>query len=203
MDIPSLQAHSVAEAHLYLMVTPCKLCGGGRTECVGSRSEASDEQLLLILQTRCEGCGFDSEFRFHLPESVSPASEDGGELSPARINPTAEPSRIIDVAQWLTLFRVISEAAAAEADAVESRYLGHEAAQCLEEGLKFYDEDNDLPPPEAMFHERSRQQLRDRPALFARPRLIGLRARLPTLTQMERRIQCTGHRRPRKWWKLW
>ena len=131
------------------------------------------------------------------------ASGKDDELAAARINPGAEPSRIIDVAQWLTLFRVVSEAAAAQSDPSESRRLGYEAAQCLEEALKFYRDDSDLPPPEALLHEQSRHQLRERPNLFARSRLINLRAKLPTLTEMEQRLASSGHRRPRKWWKLW
>ncbi len=203
MDIPPLEAHSVAEAHLYLMATPCKLCGTGRTRCVEANSEASAGQPLLIIQTRCESCGFDSEFRFSLPDEPVWASDEGDDLATARINPVATSSKIIDVGQWLTLFRVISEVAARETDAAESRRLGYEAAQCLEEALKFYGEDNDLPPPEAAFHEQTRRQLRERPNLFARSRLINLRAKLPTLTEMEQRLQSRGHQRARKWWRLW
>ena len=203
MDIPPLEAHSVAEAHLYLMATPCKVCGTGRTRCVDSRAGSSAGQPLLMLQTRCEGCGFDSEFGFSLPDEAAAASGKDDELAAARINPGAEPSRIIDVAQWLTLVRVVSEAAAAQSDPSESRRLGYEAAQCLEEALKFYRDDSDLPPPEALLHEQSRHQLRERPNLFARSRLINLRAKLPTLTEMEQRLASSGHRRPRKWWKLW
>ena len=202
MDIPPLEAHSVAEAHLYLMATPCKLCGTGRTRCEAGRVGTCPVRGLLVLPTRCESCGFDSEFTFSVPdEPVADVADD--DLATARINPGATPSCIIDVAQWLVLFRVITEAAAAQSDPAEIRRLGYEAAQCLEEGLKFYPEDTDLPPPEAVFHERSRQQLRERPDLFARSRLIDLRAKLPTLTQMERRLQSPGHKRARKWWKLW
>ena len=203
MDIPPLEANSIAEAHLYLMATPCKLCGAGRTRCFESRVESSAGQYVLTLQTRCEGCGFDSEFRFSLPEEPTTTSGHEYQVATARISAGAVPSRIIDVAQWLTLFHVISEAAARQTDRAEGRRLGCEAAQCLEEALKFYREDNDLPPPEALFHERSRRQLRERPNLFARPRLINLRAKLPTLTEMERRLESTGPERPRKWWKLW
>ena len=98
---------------------------------------------------------------------------------------------------------MVSEAAAAQSNPAESRRLGYEAAQCLEEALKFYRDDNDLPPPEAFLREQSRQQLRERPNLFARSRLINLRARLPTLTEMEERLASSGPGRPRKWWKLW
>jgi hypothetical protein len=202
MDIPPLEAHSAAEAHLYLMVTPCKLCGAGRTRCSGSRSSDGEAGPLLTLNTACESCSFESDFVFSLPSGLlAEASAHGS--GAARINPTPHPSQIIDVAQWLTLFRVVTEAAAAQTDKAESRRLGYEAAQCIEEALKFYEATNDLPPESAFVTERSRRQLADHPELFARSRLIGLRARLPTLTEMEKRMDSGGTQRPKQWWKLW
>ena len=62
----------------------------------------------------------------------------GAPGSPARVNPTSEPSQIVDLGQWLTLFRSIAEAAERESDKVQARHLGLEAAQCLDEALKFY-----------------------------------------------------------------
>jgi len=59
------------------------------------------------------------------------------------------------------------------------RRLQVQSAACLAEALKFYDPDNDLPPEEAFFTAESRRQFRARPELFARDRIIGLRARLP------------------------
>jgi hypothetical protein len=53
------------------------------------------------------------------------------------------------------------------------------ARACLDEALKFYDADNDLPPEDAFFSDTSQRQFRDRPAMFARQRLIDLRARRP------------------------
>lgn len=203
MDIPPLEAHSVAEAHLYLMVTPCKLCGTGRTRCTGSHAgDPAGDRPTMVLSTQCEGCGFESDFSFVLPAGVAEAARED-DISAARISEDEAPSRIIDVAQWLTLFRVVTQAAAGQADKAESRRLGYEAAQCLDEALKFYQEDNDLPPESAFLHERSREQAREHPELFARSRLIGLRAKLPTLTEMEQRLTSGGPKRPRRWWKLW
>jgi hypothetical protein len=203
MEIPPLAVHSIAEAHLYLMSTPCKLCGTGRTKCLTGALDPAAGPGVLRFDTQCESCSFDSTIWFRLPAEAEPAVPEVDELTAARINPTPAHSEIIDVAQWLTLFRIISEAAAAQTEPAESRRLGYEAAQCIDEALKFYTPDNDLPPADALFHEASRRQFRDRPDMFARARLINLRAKLPTLTQMEQRLRSTGQRRPRKWWKLW
>ena len=119
-----------------------------------------------------------------------------------RINPSPEPSRIIDVGQWLTLFRVILEAASQAAGRAESRRLGYEAAQCLDEALKFYDEDSDLPPEDAFFHEATADRFRSHPELFARQRLLAMRDKLPSLDAMERRL-AGKPTRPRSWWRRW
>ena len=70
-------------------------------------------------------------------------------------------------------------------------------------GIDVHLESSAVPPADTMLHEASRRQLRERPNLFARPRLINLRAKLPTLTEMELRLRSPGRQRPRKWWKLW
>jgi len=96
------------------------------------------------------------------------------------VNSTDEPSWILDVAQWLTLFSMMTEMAGKESDKTAARRLSLEAAQCLDEALKFYEEDNDLPPTEAFFHQGSRDRFRDHPQQFSRQRLLHLRSRLPT-----------------------
>jgi hypothetical protein len=117
-----------------------------------------------------------------------------------RVNASDRPSRIIDVAQWLILFRTIGEAASRTTDKVEARRLGYEAAQCLEEALKFYEPDNDLPPATAFFHESSRDMRCAHPEEFSRERMVGLRNRLPTLDVME--ASSFVSRRPaRRWWR--
>ena len=96
------------------------------------------------------------------------------------INATDQPSRIIDVAQWLTLAHVIAEAASRETEKTHARQLGIDAAQCLSEALKFYDEpENDLPPAEAFFHDASRRRFRENPEEFSRQRVLDMRSRLP------------------------
>jgi hypothetical protein len=118
---------------------------------------------------------------------------------PTVVNPTDEPSRILDVGQWILLFRMSLEAADKEVDKVLARRLGIEAAQCLEEALKFYDEvDNDLPPPEAFFDEASRERFRDAPEQFSRRRLIELRSKLPSPSTIRSRPSAG---KKKSWWR--
>ena len=189
-----LDAHSLAEAHLFLLANPCDSCGRGPVRgAEGTRiPDATEDRLLLEVSGRCDACSATSSRRFRLPPGVSGAT--------AVINPTDEPSRILDVAQWLTLFRMIVEAADREKDKVQARHLGIEAAQCLEEALRFYGED-DAPDPSGFFLDSSRKHLAEHPQQFSRQRLLGLRAKLPTLVAMQATLSREPKKRP--WWRPW
>lgn len=197
MDVsgPALPIHSLTEARLYLQVTPCEACGTGPLV-VDSQSVRLDaEHRVVTLAVACKACGQPGEVRFDTRQ-VGPAetvSAALGELQAPRdpqthqiINPTQEPSRIVDVAGWLTLYSTNAEAARAAAaharsseDRAKVRQLQIEAGRCLDEALKFYDLDNDLPPEDAFYRDDSRHRFRDLPQLFARQHLIELRAALP------------------------
>ena len=124
----------------------------------------------------CQACGEPSEFSFGLPPD--PPSDPAGELE--IINPTEEPSRIIDVSQWITLYAVLHEESARASPPTRKRLLELQASQCLDEALKFFDdEENDLPPPSAFFDDSARDRFRDQPQEFSRQRLINFRASLP------------------------
>lgn len=191
-----LPAHSWAEIHYYLRVTPCPDCGKGPWRAVPvSQADAAD----IDLTAACENCGHTRTFRFIAPENP-PGDED---FEP--INPTDQPSRIIDVGQWLSLFHLFIETASREADKPVARRLGYQAAQCLAEALKFY-RDNELPDESAVWTEASRIALRDHPSKFARQRLRDMQAKLPPLPAMARRVQSDQDRRPspsRRWWQFW
>lgn len=133
-----------------------------------------------------------------------------------QINPSQEPSHAIDLGQWLILFEMIVRAADRQTNPVESRRLGYEAAQCLEEALKFYPlGDSDWPEESAFFHDWTLDRFRRHRHRFARTRLVELRRKLPTLTQMELRligkpdqivkeigtVGTSSARRP--WWAFW
>jgi hypothetical protein len=198
-----LPAHSLAEAYLYLMATPCAACGKGPLAGSDPRpAQRNAERLHLVMRVACGACGARTIVTFDLPAAAATPQADGI----PEINPTDEPSRIIDVAQWLTLFRSIVEAAGKTADKKEARRLGIEAAGCLEEALKFYDdEENDLPPASAMFHAASRERFRNNPEQFSRRRIVEHRAKLPALSHMRDQTRKLDSKKAgrKPWWKLW
>lgn len=198
-----LHANSLAEVYLYLMVTPCPNCGRGPLDSPAARSLVADRGQGVVVDAVCRSCKHEARLEFTLPagQPVAAGSSLTGPLP--EINPTDRPSRIIDVAGWVVLFRIITEAAAKTKDKVECRRLGYEAALCLEEALKSYDGDNELPPDSAFFSEASRNRHRDNPHLLARSRLINLRAKLPTLDAMQKRLLGLKQARERPWWKIW
>jgi hypothetical protein len=177
-------AHSLAEAYLFLMATPCPACGKGplRGEVTAAPPGRAAQphpagRNTVSLNAECGACHAHSPWTFEVPGTAVSGT-------PPVINATDEPSRILDVAQWITLFRMISARAAEQADRQIARRLLIEAGQCLEEALKFYEPGNDLPPPTAFFHPGSRERLRTNPEQFSRQRLLGLRAKLPTESRL-------------------
>lgn len=169
-DLP-LNAHSLAEASLFLTATPCRACGKGPL-----RAEAPPEGSgeVVNIGAECVSCHGLSSWVFRVRRS-----------SPGVLNASADASEILDVAQWIMLSGMIAARATAEADKIRKRLLYIEAAQCLEEALKFYAADNDIPPAGAFFHEGSRLRFRQSPEHFSRQRLLHLRSRLPHVTVPE------------------
>ena len=196
MSDEPLVAHSLAEAYLYLMVTPCSACDQGPLKGADARRiSPSEGEAAVTVSSTCAACGGQADHTFRIAHDLKAENESTG----AVVNPTDDPSGIIDVAQWITLFRMITEAAGREPDKVQMRHLGLEAAQCLDEALKFYDEvGNDLPPPEALFHDSSRSRFRSNPEQFSRQRLINLRGKLPTTEEMRARLRAPKKKR---WWR--
>ncbi|RJP36435.1 MAG: hypothetical protein C4547_07370 [Phycisphaerales bacterium] len=197
----------MSEVYLYLMATPCAACGQGPLTGPDRLDQVrrADPALIVRLDATCAVCNRAWPMRFRLPHGPGVDGDSGI----AAVNLTDEPSRIIDVAQWLMLFRIIVDRAGRESDKAVSRRLGLEAAQCLEEALKFYDADNDLPPSSALFSEEARRRLADHPQDFSRQRLIEMRAKLPTLSAMRARAladataaaAASPSRKRPAWWK--
>jgi hypothetical protein len=202
MTTQVLPAHSLAEAYLFLMATKCPKCGAGPLRGADAVPVPGSAPLTMTIASVCGACKDQREYRFSLPGDIESLRAQQAAGS-ARVNPKAEPSRIIDVAQWIVLFRMIAESAAREQDKQASRQLGYEAAQCLEEAIKFYEDDNDLPPDDALFHDDSRQMRFDHPEEFSRTRLVERRALLPSLDAMEARQAARSRSRRRRWWLPW
>ncbi len=192
-----LRAHSRREVQYYLMVTPCPACGKGPW--LAAPAEEGSAEIVAA----CEGCGHGETFHF-VADAIEGPAPDPHVPGIEAVNTTEQPSRIIDVGQWLSLFRLFVEAGARETSKFTGRRLGFEAAQCLSEALKFYGDDDEMPPPEALFTESSRRAFRDHPDKFARQRLREMREKLPSLSQMTDRLaadRLAEARRP--WWKFW
>lgn len=193
-----LPAHTLAEAHLYLLATPCAECAHGPLDSV--HAEQSEGSASVHMRVRCRVCAVERDLHFLIP--ATSATHDAA--GPAIVNPLDEPSKIIDVGQWIMLFRMILEAASREPDKVQARLLGLEAAQCLDEAIKFYDDPaNDLPPAEALFHESTRQRFTSNPEQFSRQRLLEMRGKLPSVSKMLDRITSPARsaQRKRPWWR--
>jgi hypothetical protein len=199
-----VKIHSVAEAYLLLMATPCTACGKGPLEARGHEAVDLDGTAGRKMQAACKACGQAQEFVFDLGHVE--AAEAAGATGLPRINASDEPSLAIDAAQWLMLFEGIVRAADRQSDPAESRRLGYEAAQCLEEALKFYPPgDAEWPEESAFFHDWTLARFREHRHIFARTRLIELRRKLPTVTQMEQHLLAQAALKPAKrhWWTFW
>jgi hypothetical protein len=191
-----LQAHTLNEVRYYLMVTPCQACGKGPWEVLTPNGTAAAEPVGLA-RARCRHCGAEREFRFRCD---APSPTHGVEAE--TINPTDEPSRIVDLGEWLSLFYLLIEAAASQESKPATRREGYRAALCLAEALKFYGDD-ELPPASAFFSERSAAAYRQHPESFARQRLRDMQAKLPKLDAMHRRLQREDRGGRRGWWRFW
>lgn len=205
MSEAALPANTLAEAYLYLMALPCSQCGRGPLQARPPHQFDRSRVPKIIrvdMRATCQSCDHEINLSFEYPPPRESAADRLRGIT--RLNPNRQPSKILDVGQWLTLFRVILEKASTTSDRTEGRRLGYEAAQCLEEALKFYEPGNDLPPPSAFRHETSKKRLRDHPALFARPRLLEMRTKLPSLTLMEAKITEQATVEPHHpWWHFW
>ncbi len=198
-----LHAHSRAEAHLYLTVTPCPNCSAGPWEITAEQENAETAQPNRVLLARCVHCRTEKKFLFDLSDQPEAQSDDSPTSSVELINSTPDPSRIIDLGQWMSLFYLHVEAAAA-AGRADARRVGFQAAQCLDEALKFYTEDDELPPKSAFFVASSRQAFAEHPEKFARQRLRDMRSKLPDLRVMAAKVaRDAGAKQKIPWWKFW
>ncbi len=201
-----LPVHSVAEAHLYVMLLRCRRCRRGPIKIVHQRSGNAGGAPCLRMAVRCDACGADRELAFDIsarevPAELGVSARTGWEP----VNPTDRASRVIDLAQWLILFGMMREAASDQEDRHEARRVGYQAAQCLEEALKFYHADSDLPPPNAFFRAASRKRYEADPVQFTKQRLLELRSKLPTPPQTEHELAgpARGGAAERRWWQFW
>jgi hypothetical protein len=195
----ALLAHTPNEMEYYLRVTPCAHCGGPLLPSEPRPAEAgaagTDVAGRASVRVRCRKCRRGRTF--HFAWQYDPAADAGGEDC---INPTDQPSRIVDLAQWVGLYYQFSEAVSGEASPAEARRAARRAALCVEEALKFH-AGQEQPPETSLFCEASRAAYRDSPANYARARLRELQARLPAAARPQADQPASDQRRP--WWQFW
>ncbi|MFA5865697.1 MAG: hypothetical protein WC975_13570 [Phycisphaerae bacterium] len=203
-----LPSYSVPERYFYLMVLRCPKCEKGPFDLVST--EQPPEQNRDIWFVRCRECRQGQRLVFDRDTLLADESTSASATVP-EVNPTTQVSRLIDVGQWLSLFYHILSVASEEKDRKKAQHLGYEATLCLEEALKFYAPDSDLPPSEALWVETSKQNLKERPELFLRQKLLQMREKLPNLQVMRKAIStdfeapsANGHHDQKKhWWSKW
>ena len=197
-----LSAHTSNELHYYLMVASCAACGGGPLvlasgDLPGGAPRNPGQARQASVATRCKRCGEQATFRFRWDRDVVADADDSD-----CINPSAEPSRIIDLGQWIGLYYLFSESASAAGKPVEARRAARQASLCLAEALKFYG-DEELPPEAAFFCEAPATAYRENPANFARTRLLELMAMLPAPAHHSPAPPAGAGEEPHAWWRFW
>lgn len=194
-----LAAHSLVERHFYLMARRCGRCSRGPFQLVESQSDQSDPETVDNWLVRCKSCDQQEHVLFDRQALLVESA--GAKDSLPVVNPSDQRSKIIDLAQWMALFLAIIEAAAGQSDKAESRGLGYEATLCLDEALKFYQPDSDLPPAEAFFTAGTLASFREHPEKFTRGQIIQLRSKLPSFEHMKQAMQKDSGKRPSRWWR--
>lgn len=193
---PCPTAHTLNEVRYYLTVTVCPACGKGPREIDHADGPDPDSRLTLVT-ARCRHCAHEEQLEFLCRYDVP---SDGVEAE--MINPDTEPSCLIDLAQWLSLFYLLVESAAEDRSPVATRCRGYQAALCLAEALKFYGDD-ELPPRAAFFCEASAEVFHMHLEKFARQKLRDMQAKLPALSVMARRVARDDRSARRPWWRFW
>lgn len=196
-DEPHL-VHSLSEAHLFLMAARRCACGHTGGAPTGPLPEDGPmPNRVWRFAVRCSACGLESSEAFQL----LPAHAPDNKWRRDTINPTDEPSKILDAAQWMSLYALLVNSASRTDDAGHARQLKIEAGECIGEALKFYDDDdNDLPPSSAFFSEESRARFLEFPGEFSRQRLINLRAHLPKATGAPPSGRGSSPSGMQRWW---
>ncbi len=209
-----LVSYSIVERHFYLMTLRCDSCGNGPFEFVSK--EQSPDQKIDIWYVRCKKCQSGRRLIFDRTSLLIDTEQFSENQLPV-VNPSDKPSKLLDVGQWLAIFQAIISAAAQQEDKKEIQRLGYEAALALEEAIKFYSPESDLPPEDAMWTENTKKQFREHPEAFERHRILQMREKLPALKVMKQAINTkanTSVDKPNKdnpkqdkvkrsWWKRW
>lgn len=194
IDADVIPVHSIAEAYLYLMILRCRNCGKGPLKQRGDLTRTAAAPGGWLLTAACSTCA--AEHALHFSIEPMPTRE---QAASDRINPTSERSGAIDLLGWLSLFQTILTESQKSRDKETARQLAYEAAQCLDEALKFYQGDRDLPEDSAFFTEESLRRFHDHPPYFSRSKWRERRLKLPDISTHTQAL----HKPRRRWWQFW
>lgn len=202
-----VHVHGVQEEHFYMMVHPCAC--GRPWQSDSHEMEEDPTRVLHHVAATCFKCGARRTFHFQLDSRVGPKD-------PIRqINPTQEPSRALDVAEWMDLARFYLGRIERLSDKVRKAQSLLDARQCLEEAMKFYSPDDDAPPASALWSKTSRRKAAQQTEAFRRKTIEAMLGRLPPLDRLrqadsldqkafEKAVrQRAKERVGRKWWQFW
>jgi hypothetical protein len=190
-----VRAHSIAEEALFTKLLSCPSCGMGPMR-------LTMHEFPCTSYVQCASCG--KELRLVSDESLvmnphyteALESDDCVRIlwAQRRISHVQEPSRIIDVAQWLDRCRVCEEAISRhdESSSEEKReklLAEYELVQSAREALKFYSDGGEYPPKSAFFSKRSRAALAGARDRFSRSRIEALLAQYRSLEELEAELE--------------
>lgn len=178
-----LLERSVEEAHLYMAMHPCEVCGESDFECQSAVVMAEGD-LASRYQGPCDGCGTAREFVFRLPEAVSLPGNRMRFGGP-------EPSELLDAGEWLWVagnFAAVEPLGDLAAEDLAAEELTGEelaaaradlagAVAAVDEVLKFLPDGAEEPPDEAFWSERGKRVRAESPADLRREHLEARRAK--------------------------
>src|SRR2546423_5039874 len=168
--MPILRARSNAEAHLYMELNPCAVCGE-LDVAPGSTITEVDGRLVTRFAGPCPGCGTARDFAFHLPAEEPFQDEEEPAFG------DDEPSTLVDAGQWLWVADLIGQSLPADETGMtpeqrqRARFDLRIAAAAVTEAARFLPGHADAVPVEALWTERGRSVYREDPARFRRLRL--------------------------------
>lgn len=164
------RARSSAEAHLYMRLQACEVCGA--TEFSPDSSVVMvDGELASRYTGICPQCGTVREFTFLLPDEVIFPNEEEPEFG------DDQPSELLDPGEWLWLADASAGAAPAQPDGLSAQARQEAlidlrtAAAAVGEVLKFIPDGAEEVPSEAFRSPRGRAVYAQEPGRFRRGRL--------------------------------
>jgi hypothetical protein len=202
----AVHVHSVQEEYFYLMVHHCACGGPWLTE--SQQIEENGAHTHHRIEAHCFKCQARQTFLFTIDSQA-------GSKEPVRqVNQTAEPSRAIDVVEWMNLAQFYLGRIEHLKEAVEKAQSLLDARQCVEEALKFYGPDADAPPPAALWSDASRKKAAARRENFRRATLVAMLEKIPSMDRLrqadkmeqrefEKGIMALARQRVGKWWQFW